>query len=62
MLLLWVSLFPVTWENVNNRHFMKESIKRKKIHRSDEAMKIAKASIERMVFEYEDRKKYHQKK
>lgn len=62
MLLLWVSLFPVTWENVNNRHFMKESIKRKKIHRSAEAMKIAKISIERMMLEHEDRKKLSSEK
>lgn len=62
MLLLWVSLFPVTWENVNSRHFMEEPIKRKKIHRSDEAMKIAKISIERMILEHEDRKKVSSEK
>lgn len=57
LFLLWVSLFPATWENVNNRHFLNESIQRKKINRSQEALVLAKISIERIIAEYEDRKK-----
>ena len=63
LFLLWLSLFSVTWQHVNNKHFLpKNSAIRKKIASSGDALKLAKITIDRMSQEHEERKKVSSEK